>query len=109
VEAAEDRADLGTSSVTQFVLIGLGVLIAVLTVVAVFDLLPPLRIVPTIRISISRVSPHQLSDLGGAFDSGDRAVLHPRAEFRHRLQGRHAAGGAEPSPVPPTSARCARH
>ena len=31
---------------TQFVLIGLGVLIAVLTVVAVLDLLPPLRIVP---------------------------------------------------------------
>jgi preprotein translocase subunit SecF len=32
--------------VTQYVLIGLGVLIAVLTVVAVLDLLPPLRIVP---------------------------------------------------------------
>ena len=32
--------------VTQFVLIALGVLIVVLTVVAVFDLLPPLRIVP---------------------------------------------------------------
>ena len=31
---------------THFVLIGLGVLIAVLTVVAVLDLLPPLRIVP---------------------------------------------------------------
>ena len=31
---------------TQLVLIGLGVLIAVLTVVAVLDLLPPLRIVP---------------------------------------------------------------
>jgi preprotein translocase subunit SecF len=31
---------------TQYVLIGLGVLIAVLTVVAIFDLLPPLRIVP---------------------------------------------------------------
>ena len=31
---------------TQFVLIGLGILIAVLTVVAVLDLLPPLRIVP---------------------------------------------------------------
>ena len=41
------------------------------------------------------LSPHQLSDLGGAFDPGDRAVLHPRAEFRHRLQGRHAAGSAE--------------
>ena len=46
MEAAEDRADLGNSSVTQFVLIGLGILIAVLTVVAVLDLLPPLRIVP---------------------------------------------------------------
>ena len=33
---------------TQFVLIGLGVLIAVLTVVAVLDLLPPLRIVPDV-------------------------------------------------------------
>jgi preprotein translocase subunit SecF len=32
--------------VTTYVLIGLGVLIAVLTVVAIFDLLPPLRIVP---------------------------------------------------------------
>jgi preprotein translocase subunit SecF len=32
--------------VTQYVLIGLGILIAVLTVVAVLDLLPPLRIVP---------------------------------------------------------------
>jgi preprotein translocase subunit SecF len=32
--------------VTHYVLIGLGVLIAVLTVVAVLDLLPPLRIVP---------------------------------------------------------------
>ena len=31
---------------TQFVLIALGVLIAVLTVVSIFDLLPPLRIVP---------------------------------------------------------------
>jgi preprotein translocase subunit SecF len=31
---------------TQYVLIGLGILIAVLTVVAIFDLLPPLRIVP---------------------------------------------------------------
>ena len=31
---------------TQLVLIGLGILIAVLTVVAVLDLLPPLRIVP---------------------------------------------------------------
>ena len=46
MEAAEDRADLGSSIVTQFVLIGLGILIAVLTVVAVLDLLPPLRIVP---------------------------------------------------------------
>ena len=46
MEAAEDRADLGISFVTQFVLIGLGILIAVLTVVAVLDLLPPLRIVP---------------------------------------------------------------
>ena len=33
---------------TQFVLIGLGILVAVLTVVAVFDLLPPLRIVPDV-------------------------------------------------------------
>ena len=33
-------------ALTQFVLIGLGILIAVLTVVAIFDLLPPLRIVP---------------------------------------------------------------
>ena len=31
---------------THFVLIALGILIAVLTVVAVLDLLPPLRIVP---------------------------------------------------------------
>jgi preprotein translocase subunit SecF len=31
---------------TQLVLIGLGILIGVLTVVAVLDLLPPLRIVP---------------------------------------------------------------
>jgi len=31
---------------TQYVLIGLGILIAVLTVVAILDLLPPLRIVP---------------------------------------------------------------
>ena len=46
METAEDRADLGISLVTQFVLIGLGILIAVLTVVAVLDLLPPLRIVP---------------------------------------------------------------
>ena len=46
METAEDRADLGISLVTQYVLIGLGVLIAVLTVVAIFDLLPPLRIVP---------------------------------------------------------------
>ena len=46
MEAAENRADLGISFVTQFVLIGLGILIAVLTVVAVLDLLPPLRIVP---------------------------------------------------------------
>ncbi len=46
VEATEDRADLGISFVTQYVLIGLGILIVVLTVVAVLDLLPPLRIVP---------------------------------------------------------------
>jgi preprotein translocase subunit SecF len=46
METAEDRADLGISLVTQYVLIGLGILIAVLTVVAVLDLLPPLRIVP---------------------------------------------------------------
>ena len=31
---------------TQYVLIALGILVVVLTVVAVFDLLPPLRIVP---------------------------------------------------------------
>ena len=46
MEAAEDRADLRNLAVTQYVLIGLGVLIVVLTVVAVLDLLPPLRIVP---------------------------------------------------------------
>ena len=46
METAEDRADLGILLVTQYVLIGLGILIAVLTVVAVLDLLPPLRIVP---------------------------------------------------------------
>ena len=46
MEAAEDRADLRDLVVTQYVLIGLGILIAVLTVVAVLDLLPPLRIVP---------------------------------------------------------------
>jgi SecD/SecF fusion protein len=42
-----DRADLGNASaVTNFVLIGLGVLIAVLTVVSCFGWLPSLRIVP---------------------------------------------------------------
>jgi preprotein translocase subunit SecF len=46
VEAAQNRADLGIWFVTQYVLIGLGILIVVLTVVAVLDLLPPLRIVP---------------------------------------------------------------
>src|SRR3569623_303368 len=33
----------------------------------------------------------QLSDFGGAIDHRDHAVLHPRLELRHRLQGRHAA------------------
>jgi preprotein translocase subunit SecF len=46
VEAAQNRADLGILFVTQYVLIGLGILVVVLTVVAVLDLLPPLRIVP---------------------------------------------------------------
>ena len=47
MEAAADRADLGNEpAVTNFVLIGLGVLIAVLTVVACFGWLPPMRIVP---------------------------------------------------------------
>jgi protein-export SecD/SecF family membrane protein len=96
METAEDRADLGISLVTQFVLIGLGILIAVLTVVAVLDLLPPLRIVPDdTHFDFTRFRRISFSDLGGAFDSGDRAVLHPRAEFRHRLPGRHAAGSAE--------------
>src|SRR5207244_9468878 len=40
------QSENAESAVTQYVLIGLGILIAVLTVVAVFDLLPPLRIVP---------------------------------------------------------------
>jgi preprotein translocase subunit SecD len=43
------------------------------------------------QVRLHPVSPHQLSDLRGAVDSGHRAVLHPRAELRHRLQGRHAA------------------
>ncbi len=47
MEAAADRADLGNEpAVTNYVLIGLGVLIAVLTVVACFGWLPSLRIVP---------------------------------------------------------------
>ena len=44
--AGSCRADNAEQALTQFVLIGLGILIAVLTVVAIFDLLPPLRIVP---------------------------------------------------------------
>ncbi|MGY4289256.1 preprotein translocase subunit SecD [Bradyrhizobium sp. LM2.7] len=46
VEAAAERADLGAKTVTHYVLIGLGILIAVLTVVAALGLLPSLRIVP---------------------------------------------------------------
>ena len=47
MEAAADRADLRNAvGCDKFVLIGLGVLIAVLTVVACFDWLPSLRIVP---------------------------------------------------------------
>ncbi len=47
MEAAADRADLGNASaVTNYVLIGLGVLVAVLTVIACFGWLPSLRIVP---------------------------------------------------------------
>jgi preprotein translocase subunit SecF len=46
VEAAAKRADLGTTFVTHLVLIGLGVLIAVLTVVSALGVLPSLRIVP---------------------------------------------------------------
>jgi preprotein translocase subunit SecF len=46
VEAAAKRADLGTRLVTHFVLIALGVLIAVLTVVSVLGVFPSLRIVP---------------------------------------------------------------
>jgi preprotein translocase subunit SecF len=45
VEAAAKRAYLG-AKVTHWVLIGLGILIAVLTVVSVLGLLPSLRIVP---------------------------------------------------------------
>jgi preprotein translocase subunit SecF len=48
VETAAKRADLGSfaPAVTHFVLISLGVLIAVLTVVSALGLLPSLRIVP---------------------------------------------------------------
>src|SRR5205085_2841712 len=48
VEAAANRADLRlrSLSLTHWILIGLGILIVLLTVVAVLDLLPPLRIVP---------------------------------------------------------------
>jgi preprotein translocase subunit SecF len=45
VEAAAKRANLG-AKVTHWVLIGLGILIAVLTVVSALGLLPSLRIVP---------------------------------------------------------------
>ena len=38
---------------------------------------------------------HQLSGVGAAVDPGDRAVLLPRPEFRHRLRRRHADGGAD--------------
>src|ERR1022692_4088642 len=46
VEAAAKRADLGDAALTHFVLISLGILIAVLTVVSCFGWLPSLRIVP---------------------------------------------------------------
>ena len=46
VEAAANRADLKRPAVTHFVLIALGILIAVLTVVSALGLLPSLRIVP---------------------------------------------------------------
>ena len=46
LEAAADGADLGNAALTHFVLIALGVLIAVLTVVSALGLLPSLRIVP---------------------------------------------------------------
>ena len=48
LEAAANRADLGSfePAVTHFVLISLGVLIAVLTVVSALGILPSLRIVP---------------------------------------------------------------
>ncbi len=46
LEAAADGADLGNAALTHFVLIALGVLIAVLTVVSALSLLPSLRIVP---------------------------------------------------------------
>src|SRR4029450_4097725 len=48
MEAAANRADLKHAAplVTPWIFIGLAVLIVVLTVVAVLDLLPPLRIVP---------------------------------------------------------------
>ena len=46
LEAAADGADLGNAALTHFVLIALGVLIAVLTVVSALGLIPLLRIVP---------------------------------------------------------------
>ena len=46
LEAAPDGADLGNAVLTHFVLIALGVLIAVLTVVSALGMLPSLRIVP---------------------------------------------------------------
>ena len=109
VEAAAKRADLRDLAVTHFVLIALGILIAVLTVVSALRLAAVAAHRPRQHaFRFHPLSPHQLSDLGAAVDRRDHAVLHPRPEFRHRLQGRHAAGGAGQVRHAPTSPRCAR-
>ena len=94
---------------TNLVLIALGVLIAVLTVVTVLDLLPPLRIVPDdTHFDFTRF--RRISFPISALLSivAIIAVLHPRPEFRHRLQGRHADGGAVQVRPGRYRARCAR-
>ena len=80
---------------THLVLIGLGILIVVLTVVSGFGWLPSLRIVPD-DTHFDFTQFRRISFPISAMLSivGDHAVLYPRAEFRHRLQGRHAAGSA---------------
>ena len=47
------------------------------------------------QIRFHALPAHQLSDLGADVDPGDLALFLPRAQFRHRLQGRHADRGAD--------------